>query len=156
MSETVKDVKIKDSVVKLSDTLRKVATIDDNNVVNFPSDIFVAHLPEGLTAGDVKAVDLYKQDFAAAQALVTGELAVDQFAKSKDVKEVHSKVALPVGRSVSIVLRQADFRNPQTGEVKTNYAHTSARIVTQIQSNTMLAVRARIATLAKEAGLANG
>lgn len=150
-----KDVKIKDSVSKLADTLRKAASVDENNVVNFPGDIFVAHLPEGLTAGDVKAVDLYKQDFAAAQALVTGELAIEQFKKSEDVKDVHSKVALPVGKSVSIVLRQADFRNPQTGEIKTSYAHTSARIVTQIPGNSMLAVRTRLAALAKEAGIAN-
>lgn len=154
MTEAVKEVKIKDSVAKLSDNLRKVATIDENNAVSFPSDIFVAHLPEGLTAGDVKAVDLYKQDFAAAQALVTGELAVERFAKSADANEVRSKVALPVGKSIAIVQRQAEFRNPQTGDIKVNYAHASARIVTQVPGNSMLAVRTRVAALAKEQGIA--
>lgn len=153
MSET-KQPEIKQDVLDLADALRKSAKLDEEkHQVVFADKVFEETLPDGVTTKMIRDIEHHKQNFALAQTLVVGELAVDHLAKNEDVKEVTSKIALPVGKSVAVISRQVDVRSPQSDVVTTHYGRSSTRIVTTVPGSQNLAVRSRIADLAAKAGL---
>lgn len=150
----VKQTEIKQEVLDLADQLRKSATIDETkHQVVFGEEVFEETLPGGMTTKEIRAVEYHKQHFALAQTLVTGELAAEYLAKNADVKEVTSSIALPVGKTTTVISRQVDVRHPGTGEITTKYGFSSTRITTKVPGSQNLAVRNRIAELAAKAGL---
>lgn len=150
MAETAKE--IKPEIQKMADELRKSAKTV-NNTVTFNDDAFEASLPEGVDAKLIRKVETHKQQFALAQSLVTGELAVKHFKENKDATEVSSTVRLPVGKSIAVINREKVSTVPTTGEKKTSYGYVQTRIKTSVPGSQMTAVRSRVSELAAKAGL---
>lgn len=151
MTETVK-TELKPEVLAIADELRKSAKLEEGKVT-FDKEVFEKTLPEGLTNKLVRQAEHHKQNFGLAQSLVTGELAIPAMAKNKELKEVVASTALPVGKAVSVITREQVIRNVATGQETTKYGYASTRIVTKVPGSGVLALRARLAEVAKKEGL---
>lgn len=145
-------LEIKAEVAALAEQLREGATFE-NGKVTLAEDIFKTSLPDGIDTDMIRKVDHHKQNFAAAQAIVVGEIAAKEFAANKELTEVTSVVRLPVGSSVTNVLREKVTRDPSTGNETTHVNYASARIVLKTPAGTIKAVRQHLLDAAKEAGI---
>lgn len=152
MTTEVKE--IKSEVLAIADQLRKSVEISDAGKVTFAADAFKTALPEELSTDTIRKVEHFKQDFAAAQTLVTGELAAKYFKDNSSADAVKSMVRLPVGASIAVVQRETTLRNPVTGEETKVHNHASTRIAVKVPASLSTAVRQRLYQLAKDEGIA--
>ena len=78
--------KVSDSVKKLADAIVAGTTLDTaTGVVSENGDLFVDHLPEGVTTKQVADVDAYRTEFVAAGVRALGQIAVPAMAKDKNL-----------------------------------------------------------------------
>lgn len=152
MTTTTNIPELRQEVLDIADILRKDIKVESGTLTT-SKDIFKTALPENITIEQVKAVNTHMQNFAAAQGLVAGELAVDVFKEDTAKKEVELTVHYPQGKSVAIVQREVTSRNPRTNEETVKYAHVTVRNTVKIPGSQVLAMRSRVYELAKKAGL---
>ena len=144
---------LKPEILVIADKLRGLASIDENHRVVFPNDAFEQTLPEGLSTKLIKTVDVSKQNFAVAQALVVAELGAEHLKKNKDVKEITSRINLPTGYTYVDYKRDYVKRNPTNGELTTVHGWVTTRIVNKIPGGGLTALRNKCADLADKYGL---
>lgn len=149
-----KNVEVKPEIESIAAMLRKSAKVNaEKHVVEFDENVYKESLPEGLDEKTVKQVAHHNQNFALAQTLVTGELAIEHLKENADVPDVRSTINIPAGKTTAVVSRSAELRNIQTGEVSTKYGYTSTRISMKVPGSQTIAVRNRVAELAVKAGI---
>ena len=108
---------IKPELLDLADGIKKAASIDDNGKITVDKGFYESRLPEGITLAQVKKLEEYDSQLISAATVATAELSAPFFKRHKDVDTVQMK--LQAGRSQigTVIKRESQIRNVQTGEV---------------------------------------
>jgi hypothetical protein len=108
---------IKSDIVSLSKTLKGKITIGDNGVATVEPGTYVALLPEGISEDNVKQLQSFHSELAAAATLATGELAVPYMKKNKTVTQVELSIPMVGKDALDVTIkREKTVINPTNKE----------------------------------------
>lgn len=145
---------IKTDVLELSKTLKGRIKIGENGVASIEPGTYVSLLPEGVTEDNVKKLQSFHSELAAAATLATGELAVPYMKKNKDVASVDLSIPMIGKDSLDVnIKREKTVTNPTTKEQSTVYGAATAgfSVYSTRPRGEMAKVKSHLAELAMKA-----
>ena len=154
------EIKFKPELRELADKIKEAAqaTADAaTGTVTLPADFIFANAPEGLSAETYERDRKYLDLVNNAATLAGSELAVELFAKNKDLQSV--SLHAPVWKKDSYegtFKRTGQSRNVKTGEVSNYVGSIGVGRINQVSTRTQTewqAIKANMRNLAEAAGL---
>tara|TARA_B100000767_G_C19556163_1_gene447057 strand:- start:118 stop:588 length:471 start_codon:yes stop_codon:yes gene_type:complete len=151
--------KVPENVIARAAEFKKHMTHDGEGIINVDQkslqSVIDANLPEGMSSSMAKDFKAEEKITLAALGYATGEIAVDVFAKDKDVKSVSSaakwfgdKMAASMDRSREITIPGRNGA-PVTKETRQNYLVVKHKTQSVSPSGALSKVKAHFANLAK-------
>lgn len=120
-------LKVNEKVKDLAESIKKDFKIGDGGVIALDKGFYANTLPEGLTIGQVEAVQKHNSNLLAATALALGDLGIPHLKKHKDLASVSVEFGIGKDKLAATLKREQQVPDGLgKGGMRTKYGVISA------------------------------